>query len=471
MSPLSHLGRYGERPALVVEDDSAVSYRELARLQDEVARGLKPRSLVFCLCSNTLESVAGYLACLRTGTVPLLLPATIDATLLEGLLRVYRPDALWAPGDRLLPLHAANEVLRVGRYALIDTGLAVSTPLHPDLSLLLTTSGSTGSPKVVRLSSANLHTNTESICNFLDIQDSDRPITTLPMHYTYGLSILQTHLSRGCTIVLNERSLNEREFWRRLAATGATSMGAVPYQYTMLNRLRFTDMHLPALKTLTQAGGKLNLELALKFARWCQETGRRFFMMYGQVEATARISYLPCEHAVAKAGSVGVAIPGGKLRIQDEAGCTVDGIGVEGELVYEGPNVSMGYAQNREDLSRGDDNKGVLRTGDLGHRDAEGFFHITGRRSRYVKIFGVRVGLDDVERLLASEGFECACTGEDDLLSVFTAPGGATDPIVRILSARMGLHASALRVRQLPSLPRNESGKLVYSALPQPGSS
>jgi acyl-CoA synthetase (AMP-forming)/AMP-acid ligase II len=264
-------------------------------------------------------------------------------------------------------------------YSLVKLNFNIQYSLHPDLALLLTTSGSTGSPKLVRISYQNLMCNSNSIVEYLKINEKERPITTLPMNYSYGLSIINSHLVAGSTILLTSKSIDEKEFWDFLKNERATSISGVPYTYEMLKRLKFLRMTFPYLNTLTQAGGKLNADLNFEFAKFCEQTNKRFFIMYGQTEATARMSYLPPEYTISKIGSMGIPIPGGQFILTDEKGKELEGDNVVGELVYKGRNVSMGYAITCEDLAKGDENNGILKTGDLAKRDKDNFYYIVGR--------------------------------------------------------------------------------------------
>jgi acyl-coenzyme A synthetase/AMP-(fatty) acid ligase len=226
-------------------------------------------------------------------------------------------------------------------------------------------------------------------------------------------------------------------------------------------------MELPCLKTMTQAGGKLNKDLAKEYIELAQKTGKRFFVMYGQTEATARMSYLPIENASEKYASIGIAIPGGKFSLMDADGKPIDVPDVDGELVYSGPNVSLGYAECRADLAKGDENKGVLHTGDLARRDSDGFYYITGRLKRFVKIWGNRCNLDAVEQIVKTQVPECACVGVDDRITVFVTSVGRENDIVAFLTRKTGLNAKAFEVRQIESIPRTPSGKTEYAELQQ----
>jgi len=340
--------------------------------------------------------------------------------------------------------------------------------MHEELALLLTTSGSTGSPKLVRQSYKNIKSNAESIVKYLEISELERPITTLPMNYTYGLSIINSHLLKGATILLTNKSFMEKEFWEFFKEYRATSFGGVPYTYEMLHRLRFTRMNLPSLTNFTQAGGKLIPELHKEFAEFAEKKGLRFYVMYGQTEATARMSYLPYQKAVEKCGSMGIAIPGGDFLLIDANGHIIDTSNVVGEIIYHGPNVTLGYAECGEDLNKGDERHGILETGDMAIRDNDGYYYIVGRKKRFLKIFGNRVNLDECERMVKSEfDIPCACIGHDDSMQIYLTNSVLVDTVRKFLSEKTGLNHIAFNVRCIAEIPTNDSGKTLYEALPK----
>ncbi|AIY05452.1 AMP-dependent synthetase [Planococcus sp. PAMC 21323] len=351
-----------------------------------------------------------------------------------------------------------------GEYTLFKSPTFYQHKLDEHLALLLTTSGSTGSPKFVRLSYENVFKNAESIVKYLEIKADDKPITTLPMNYSYGLSIINSHFICGATIIVTDASIVKKEFWNLCKEQGATTFGGVPFVYEMLDRLKFEDFDLPSLKTLTQAGGKLNSTLSSKFAEVCNQKGIRFFTMYGQTEATARMSYLPAEKNLDKAGSIGIAIPGGELMLQNDNGNCITIPNVIGELIYKGANVSLGYAESLGDLSKKDENNGTLHTGDLAYFDQEGYFFVTGRIKRIIKIAGSRISLDEVEGLLNEYGHECVCAGADDQLHIYTLKEDRIQ-IKKIIKENLNL--KGFKVMRIEKIPRNHFGKILYSELPE----
>jgi acyl-coenzyme A synthetase/AMP-(fatty) acid ligase len=451
--------------ALIENGGHSCTYGELISFTDEWAGMIEPRSVVFILTSNAIPSIQGYAASLSVGVVPLLVDSKIDVSLFSELVKTYEPAYVWAPESKGGLI--GNIVFERGGYALRATGHG-RYPVHEELALLLTTSGSTGSPKLVRQSYGNIKANTESIVEYLEIDETERPITTLPMSYTYGLSIINTHLASGAAILLTEDSIMQRSFWHFFREREATSFGGVPYTYEMLKRLKFFSMEMPSLRTMTQAGGKLHPDLHREFAGYAQDTHRRFVVMYGQTEATARMSYLPWDRALDKYGSMGIAIPGGEFSLIDTEGREIGEPDTIGELVYKGRNVTLGYAENKEDLAAGDDRHGVLVTGDIAKRDSEGYYYIVGRKKRFLKIYGNRLNLDETERMVKNEfGLECACTGVDDHMVLFIADGTKTKDVSAYISGVTGIHFSAFEVRVIDKIPKNESGKTLYKELPQ----
>jgi long-chain acyl-CoA synthetase len=457
--------RFGDAPAIITEEVAPLSYAALAAQADSTGSHCPARSLVFCLCENSLPSLTGYLGFLRARAVPLLLAVGIHDELLRSLLTTYKPCYMWLPAAALDP--SWGDVVHAdGHYVLVKTAHTEPPAMHPELAQLLTTSGSTGSPNLVRQTYRNIDNNAASISEYLGITAADRPITTLPMNYTYGLSILSSHLLQGAAIILTAKTLMDKAFWVLLKRHQASTFGGVPYIYEMLKRLRFGRMELPTIRYLTQAGGKLSVELTREFAALCADKGWRFIVMYGQVEATARMSWLPPDLALDKAGSIGKAIPGGAFWLEDEQGRRIDGPDAVGELVYSGPNVTLGYANCRADLANPGTNDGVLHTGDLAKRDADGMYYVVGRKKRVLKLFGNRINLEDVEQLVTQLGYSCACAGVDDNLRIYTTTLEHHAAIRAHVAERTGLHPSALKVIHIDAIPRNDAGKILYAALP-----
>ncbi|MCJ8504052.1 AMP-binding protein [Kocuria flava] len=439
----SGLARHGDRPA-VLTAGSVLSYAELAeRVEQCAARLGTERRLVLLAADGELDTLVGYLAALSGGHPVLMAPGDKPAAL-ASLTAAYDPDVVLRPGG--------------GTPVLEERRPGTRHELHPDLALLLSTSGSTGSPKLVRLSRENLVANAESIAQYLGIRPEDRAATTLPLHYCYGLSVVNSHLLRGAGIVLTGLSVVDPCFWELFRDRGATSFAAVPYTFELLERVGFAEMDLPHLRYVTQAGGRLAPEQVRAWAATGRRRGWDLFVMYGATEATARMAYLPPDLAEAHPGCIGVPIPGGSFRLDPVPDLP------HAELVYSGPNVMLGYAQDPADLARGREVE-ELRTGDLARRTPEGLYEVVGRRSRFVKLAGLRVDLGQVERILAGLGVTAAAAGTDERLVV--AAAGEPDPglLAKVLADEVGLPRGAVVVEAVDELPRLGNGKVDYPAV------
>jgi long-chain acyl-CoA synthetase len=453
------------KPAAIDDQGMTITYGDLSKLAYDFEDVLKPRTLAFLISENTLGCVAAYVTLMNSGVVPLLLDSAIDKNSLLNLIDTYQPDYIIDSSVQLNRFIGYKFVTDIVDVKLFEKSDGIEIELNPELGLLMTTSGSTGSPKLVRQSYGNLKSNGTAISKYLYLTGNERPITSLPMHYTFGLSIINSHIALGATLLVTKQTLLSKEFWHFLNEQEATSLSGVPYSFEILSRIRFENMDLPSLKTLTQAGGKMSNELTLKFLDISEQKNMKFFVMYGQTEATARMSYVPPVDLKGKIGSIGVPIPKGEFFITDVNGDLVNKSEVEGQLNYRGSNVAMGYALNRADLSKGDEWNGTLNTGDLALRDIDGYYYITGRSNRFVKVFGKRVNLDDVQSFVSAQFGECACIGSEDIVKVFITQGFEHKAIKSALSEWTGINSIAFQVIDLETIPRNSSGKIEYRIL------
>ena len=449
--PVFDLPGHGSRTALHTAAGE-ISYAELADraadLAGEVLAGeMGTRRLVLIEGANTPEAVTAYLAALQHGHVALLVPQGRPAQL-QQMVDAYDPDVVLRHED--------------DRWLADRRRRGTAHDLHPDLALLLSTSGSTGSPKLVRLSHDNLRSNAASIASYLRLTPDDRAATSLPLHYCYGLSVVNSHLLTGAGLVLTEDSVVDECFWQRFEDAGATSFAGVPYTFDLLDHSGFADRDLPRLRTITQAGGRLGPDRVRAWAELGQRRGWDFVVMYGQTEATARMAYLPADLAASRPEAIGVAIPGGSLRLEPVPEATEPGVG---ELVYEGPNVMLGYAESPADLTAGR-TVDKLRTGDLA-RISDGLVEIVGRRSRHAKVFGLRLDLDRIESAVTAlvPHTEVRCLAVDDVLHAFTTRRRSSARVHAELSELCGLPTSAVRVHTVAELPRTAAGKPDHAAL------
>jgi len=453
-SLLTHLASYGESPALV-GDGFGVSYADLADRVGQVAATLgATRRLVLVEGAQTVDAVASYLGALAGGHVVLL----SGDSAVDGLALAYSPDVVISGTD------------------LTEVRAGTAHDLHPDLALLLSTSGSTGSPKLVRLSHDNLTANAQAIAAYLKLRPTDRAATTLPLHYCYGLSVLHSHLSVGASLLLTDRSVLEPEFWQEFRDHGATSFAGVPHTFELLDRVGFAELDLPTLRYVTQAGGKLAPADVRRHAELGLSRGYDLYVMYGQTEATARMAYLPPALAVEHPEATGVPIPGGSFHLEalperPLAKPAEDTVAV-GELVYDGPNVMLGYAESPADLALGRTVDG-LRTGDVARLRTDGLYEVIGRRSRITKVFGLRIDLDHVERVLAGQGVIAAAADGGDHLVLAVCDGARPVQVAEVrarVRATLGLPAAGVHVSTWTEIPRLPSGKTDYRRIAEAAS-
>jgi acyl-CoA synthetase (AMP-forming)/AMP-acid ligase II len=455
-SPLAFLDEPAAVPVLVDAAAGRVwTQDELADAVNRVAERMATdeRELVFCLCDRTAASIIGYLGALHAGNAVALLDADAPVELTESLIARYRPAFVVRPEDRERP----------GVHRQAD---ATAPRIGGELAVLLSTSGTTGSPKLVRLSHRNIAANASSIAQYLEIDGGERAIASLPIHYSYGLSVLHSHLVAGASVMLTDHSIMQPEFWADAARWGVTSFAGVPYSYAILERTALLRTSMPeTMRTLTQAGGRLAPDSVTELHELMRERDGRLWVMYGQTEATARISYVPPEALPAKAHTIGIPIPGGSLSVRSGSDLVTEP-DVEGELVYHGPNVMLGYATEPEELACEDTQGGELRTGDLGCFDADGFFRVTGRIKRIAKVFGMRQNLDEIESAASAYGPVAAADGGDRIVLWREADAGIEpDDLRRAVARRFGLNPRAFEVKEIEELPRTASGKLDYEQL------
>lgn len=443
------LDRFGDRPALIdTETGTCISYQDLENLiQQKCEQLTRIRQLVFIEATNSIPWLVTYLACLRQQYVVYLLE-TLEDDKTQALIDTYQPNLVIT----------ANQEIRVVNENPYD--------LHQDLLLLLSTSGSTGTPKFVKLSAKNIQSNAESIAEYLQLDSSERAYAHLKPFYSYGLSVIHSHLVVGAALILTSRSITEPEFLQQLKQYQASSFAGVPYTFETLLRLKFDIHEYPQLRYMTQAGGKLVSHLVVDYVKRCAAENKRFIVMYGQTEAAPRISYLPSEFAGKYPESMGKAIPGGELFLVDENKKPIVEIDKSGELAYRGPNVMMGYATSPEHLAT-DETPDCLYTGDIACRNADGLFYIVGRTSRFVKMFGLRINLDQIQSDVKLYYSNVAVTGNDQRILIVLSQEEATNSsgLIAQLARRYNLPEICFRLSVYAEIPLLPNGKYNYKKM------
>lgn len=457
-----------ERPqdavAAIDASGAVLKYGELLSFSEKIASLLPRRSLLFLLTENNVGGIAWSIGSINFGNVPLILNAHMEEGLYNTLFEIYRPPYVCLPSS-MASAWQYEVVCECYGYTLLHTDMETCM-VHTDLSHLLPTSGSTGSPKLVRHKYENIEAAALNIFTFFGLTSDERPLLVLPLYYTMGLSVVFSHLYVGATILITNQSMTDKAFWNFMKEQRATSFTGVPYSFEILNLMRFFRMDLPDLTLLTQGGGKMPHQLNLKFAEYCRDNGKRWIATYGQSEGTARMAYLPAEYAITKCGSIGRAVPNAELSLVDSDGKVIEASHVEGEMCYRGRNVTMGYARSREDLLLGDERNGFMRTGDLAYKDEDGCYYIVGRIGRFLKLFGMRIGLDECEQIVKGKyPIECACVGTDEKMIVYLTDEKHATAVKEVLVEKTKLVASAFVIKVIDEIPKNEAGKILYSKL------
>lgn len=399
------------------------------------------KKLAFLYLENNLESIEILLQFLHSNHCFALLNPAIDLDFKKHLENKYHPNFIFDQ-SRFENLEKRNSVKKI----------------HPKLKLLLSTSGSTGSPKMVKISENNIIENAYSILNYLPINQKDTCPLELPLFYAYGFSIFTTNCMAGGKIICNLDDILQTNFWNDFEKFAFTSLAGVPFVYEMLKRIGFTKKTYPSLKYLTQAGGKLNEKTLDHFADYSIKNKIDFFVMYGQTEATARMSFLHPKDLKNKINSIGKPILNGSFSIDYDTK----------ELIYTGPNVFGGYANSVKDLENFEENN-CLNTGDLARIDSEGFYYIIGRMKRFIKIFGSRINLDEIELLLKQNISKnnWACIGKSDKkLIVFTTNFNFEKAKIKdFLKSKLNLHPKFIELKFIEEIPKNANQKTNYSEL------
>jgi long-chain acyl-CoA synthetase len=437
--------------AIITETNQKKSYFDL---NEDVICAIEKlrfnRSLIFLQVNNSYSSLVNYLACLRARHPFLLLDSDIKDGLIATLKETFKPNYLLSN----------DGVVKFSDHAHV---------LHEDLAMLMSTSGTTGEAKLVRLSYENLHSNSHSIVNYLNIVQSDAAITTLPMSYSYGLSVINSHLGAGATLVLNSHGIISREFWKAIEENQVTTFSGVPFTFQTLKKLKYKRFDTSSIRYVTQAGGKLDLETIEYFVSECSQLGQDFVVMYGQTEASPRISYVPPDRLADKIGAIGISVPGGKLYLKDENGTIIKTDNRTGEIYYEGENVMMGYAESVSDFGLGNTQLGILATGDIGYFDEDGFYYISGRLKRFIKLFGLRISLDAIDNWLDLQEVSAISTGKDDLLKICFegVESEKQAEIMSLLSKEFKLNVNFIKSITVDEIPRVNGGKIDFKSLNQ----
>ena len=458
--------KYSKNIAIIDKEYSNLTYKKVLIETDKIREKIKKRSLILIVSENSLGSLLAYIFCIINNHVGIIVDLKTTKQNILKIFKDYQPNYIFiSKKNNSIFKKVCSEKYIFFDQSLMKNKLTKEKKMNKNLSLLLSTSGSMGSIKFVKLSTSNLKYNTDSIINYLKINKKDSAITNLPISYSYMLSIINTHFEVGGSIVISKYSLVEKKFWETLKNSKSTSFNGVPYTYEMLSKIGLKNIKIDTLKYLTLAGGKLENDELKEIIKFCKKNNLNFFSMYGQTEASPRISYLKPEFSQKKIGSIGKGIPGSKMYIINNTGKKILKPFVEGEIICEGKNVFMGYSKDYNDLKNANEENYKLKTGDLGYFDKNGFFYITSRISRIAKIFGNRVDLGALESLMSQKSYKVACLSDNKIVFIFIEKKYNKTNLINTISKITNLSINSFELIKLKYLPRTANNKISYHEL------
>ena len=458
--------KYKNNIAIIDNENSNLSYKQILKETNKIKKKIKNKSLILIISENTLGSLLAYIFCIMNNHVAIILDSKTTKKNILKIFKNYQPNYIFLSKEMKTLLNKnCSEKYNFYDQNLMKNKINKKKKLNRNLSVLLSTSGSMGSIKFVKLSKSNLKSNTDSIINYLKINNKDSAITNLPISYSYMLSIINTHFEVGGSIIISKHSLIEKKFWKIFKNSKVTSFNGVPYTYEMLIRIGLKNIKIKTLKYLTQAGGKLEKKKLKEIINFCKKNNIKFFSMYGQTEASPRISYLKPEFSEKKIGSIGKGLLGNKIYLINNNGKEILEPYMVGEIINEGKNVFMGYSKNSNDLSNPNEKNYKLNTGDLGFFDKDGFFFITGRVNRIAKIFGNRIDLGDLESLMSQKSYRVACLSDNNKIFIFIEKNYNKTNLINSISKITNLNISSFELIKLKHFPRTSNNKISYSEL------
>ena len=462
MFTLKHLKQYKKRPICIdVTSNKYLYFNDVASFKNKISKIIDNKCIVFLIYENNLDFISIYLSILNLNIVPLILNERIHKSFLDKLEKQYKPRIIFYPNK----IYLKNRFKSFSEYYSIRILKKEKFKIDKKIALMISTSGTTGSSKNVVCSYNNLTNVSKSISDYLTIKKNDKPLMTLPMNYVYGLSVFNSHLYKCATMsIISENFLN-RDFWKLIEKNKISTFPTVPYQLEILDKIKFNKFNLDHLKYLTVAGGNTPNKLLRKIYEICKINKIKLYCMYGQAEATSRISYLNPKYLPKKLGSIGKAIPRGKIYLIDKKNKIISKNYTKGQLVYSGKNIMLGYSNSFADLKSFPNKIKKLFTGDIGYKDKDNLFYISGRQVRDMKIFGNRINLDELENLLNNYGYNCRCVDGKSFIKVFFNKKNKKKQILKVLLKLLNINLMSYRLIYIKDFPLGPNKKVNYSAL------
>tara|TARA_B100000902_G_C27216501_1_gene867271 strand:- start:77 stop:1339 length:1263 start_codon:yes stop_codon:yes gene_type:complete len=416
-----------------------------------------------------MDSIICYVSLVKKRFPILVLDHKISKKFLKNIIKLYKPENICCSIKNNFFTISKDFVINFEfrNFQFLKNINKDNFKVKNNLSILATTSGTTGSFKLIRQTYDNITSNTFSIIKYLKLNKNNITITNLPLSYTFGMSVINTHLEVGSKIAVTSNTIFEKEFWKLFRINQINTIYGVPYTYEILDKLNFFSKNTSSVKMFAQAGGKMTENLQKKISFYVNKYKKIFFIMYGQAEATTRISYLPSKKFSKKIGSIGIPIPGGKIKLVDKNNLVIKKPNIAGEILYSGKNVCMGYAYDRYDLNCKNQWNGKIYTGDLARRDSDGFYYIVGRKKRFAKIYGLSINLDDIENILKSkfQHSNFAVISLKNKIKIFSSTRDIKNKILNYLNRNLNIPSTCFIYNFIKKIPKSKNGKNNYKIL------
>ena len=447
----------------IYDESQNLSFNKLLIETNKIKKKINKRSLILLISENSIGTIISYIFCLLNNHVLIIIDSKSSEKNIKNILSKYKPDYIFC--SLRYTKKNFEKIFDFYNNFLFKNKIRVKKKLNKNLCVLLSTSGSMNSNKFVKLSKKNIKSNTLSIIKYLKLKSNDSAISSLPISYSYMLSVINSHLQVGGSIAVTSTSIVQKKFWSFYKKSKCTSFNGVPYNYEILSKVGLNNLKIKSLKYITQAGGKLEKKFNLELIKFCNKNKLKLFTMYGQTEASPRISYLEPRFSLKKIGSIGKAIPNTKLYLIDDLNNKIKKPFERGEIVCEGSNVFMGYSNEYKDLDKDYECGIKLKTGDIGYFDKDDFFFLTSRKNKIAKIYGNRVDIEQLESLMSSKGFKIFCVAYNNKIAVFSDKRYKNSHLINTLSNETNLNFQVFEYYKLKKFPRTDNGKISYIKL------
>ncbi len=477
-------GGNADAPA-ILHDFGVTTYQSLSDQSHQIGCTLlnctEKGDRIGLLAENSPFCIAAYLGTIHAGRVTVPLPGDISKEHLYQIVTSTNMQYIFISERYLRNYHSilqqfgVNIITEKNAFSPPNGMSMPSIDPYEDLAAIMFTSGSTGKAKGVMVTHRNIECNSLDIIQYLGLTAADRAMIVLPLHYCFGASLLHTHLIAGGSVVLNNHFMYPETVLDAMEKTQCTGIAGVPSTYQiLLRRTTFRQRNLPSLRWFQQAGGKLPNPFISEILESFKAV--RFFLMYGQTEATARLSYLSPEHLNDKLGSIGKGLPSTQLEVLRSDGSPVEwGSDEIGEIVASGDNITKGYWRDQEETAKYFRN-GKLFTGDLARVDDDGFIFVQDRARDFIKTGGKRVGAKELEDVICElqDVIETAVIGVPHetlgeaikaYLVIRRDAKLESDDVRRHIASRLEMFKVPESIEFIPALPKNSSGKVLKPKL------